>query len=71
VVLATSPVCHPFSVGYLGNLTCRDCGLTFTASWAGGAGVDEYRCANDHVVEIGSADGMLLLCRHLTRGAAR
>jgi hypothetical protein len=60
VVLATSPVCHPFSVGYLGNLTCRDCGLTFTASWAGGAGVDEYRCANDHVVEIGSADGMLL-----------
>jgi hypothetical protein len=47
-------------MGYVGNLTCRDCGLTFTATWAGGAGVDEYRCSEDHVVEIGAADGMLL-----------
>jgi len=53
------PVCNPFFVGYIGNLTCQSCGLTFTASWAGGAGVDEYRCAEDHVVEVSTVDGML------------
>jgi hypothetical protein len=35
---------------YVGNLTCRDCGLTFTARWGPAAGLDEYRCEWDHVV---------------------
>ena len=37
---------------YLGNLTCRDCGLTFTARWGSSAGADEYRCELDHVVLV-------------------
>lgn len=47
-------------MAYLGNLTCRDCGLTFTAGWGSVDGADEYRCANDHVVFVGRADGELL-----------
>lgn len=47
-------------MGYVGNLACRDCGLTFIAAWAGGAGVDEYRCPADHVVETSAVDGTLL-----------
>jgi hypothetical protein len=39
-------------VAYLGNLTCADCGLTFTAAWGGGRGTDEYRCERDHVVTV-------------------
>ena len=53
-------------MAYLGNLTCRDCGLTFTSRWGSLASADEYRCSNDHVVhvepdsgEVVSVDGCL------------
>jgi hypothetical protein len=39
-------------MAYLGNLTCEDCGLTFTARWGSLPGIDEYRCENDHVAEV-------------------
>lgn len=51
---------------YVGNLTCGDCGLTFTARWGSNEGVDQYRCERDHVVEVDRAgyvvtvDGMPL-----------
>ena len=47
-------------VAYLGNLTCRDCGLTFTARWGSFARADEYRCANDHVVHVDPDAGQVL-----------
>jgi hypothetical protein len=47
-------------MAYLGNLTCRDCGLTFTSRWGSYAGADEYRCVNDHVVHVEPATGTLL-----------
>ncbi len=37
-------------MAYMGNLACRDCGLTFTSSWGSLRGADEYRCTRDHVV---------------------
>lgn len=45
---------------YMGNLTCRDCGLTFTARWGSVRGADEYRCENDHIVHVEPHSGALL-----------
>ncbi len=39
-------------MAYAGNLTCRDCGLTFTSRWGSYERADEYRCANDHVLFV-------------------
>ena len=39
-------------MAYVGNLTCSDCGLTFTARWGSYQGADEYRCENDHVAFV-------------------
>ena len=47
-------------MAYLGNLTCRDCGLTFTARWGHFDGADEYRCDNDHVVHADPEGGAVL-----------
>lgn len=47
-------------MAYLGNLTCRDCGLTFTSRWGSFASADEYRCANDHVVHVEPHSGTVL-----------
>jgi hypothetical protein len=47
-------------VAYLGNLICRDCGLTFTARWGSFEDADEYRCDNDHVVHVEPTTGMVL-----------
>ena len=47
-------------MAYLGNLTCRDCGLTFTARWGSFDGADEYRCARDHVVHVEPHTGTVL-----------
>lgn len=44
----------------MGSLTCRDCGLTFTAHWGPSADADEYRCERDHVVEVDSRTGIVL-----------
>ncbi len=47
-------------MAYVGNLTCRDCGLTFTARWGSTHGADEYRCENDHVVRVDQQTGIML-----------
>jgi hypothetical protein len=47
-------------VAYLGNLTCRDCGLTFTSRWGSSTSADEYRCSNDHVVHVEPQTGAVL-----------
>jgi hypothetical protein len=47
-------------MAYLGNLICRDCGLTFTARWGSFEGADEYRCDNDHVVHVHPETGTIL-----------
>ncbi len=47
-------------MAYLGNLTCQDCGLTFTARWGSFERADEYRCANDHVVHVEPSSGTVL-----------
>jgi hypothetical protein len=47
-------------MAYLGNLTCRDCGLTFTSRWGSFEGVDEYRCEQDHVVHVQPDSGAIL-----------
>jgi hypothetical protein len=47
-------------MAYLGNLTCRDCGLTFTSRWGSFEGVDEYRCARDHVLLVEPASGTVV-----------
>ncbi|MDQ4095348.1 MAG: hypothetical protein M3174_03975 [Actinomycetota bacterium] len=39
-------------MAYAGNLTCGDCGLTFTSRWGSVTRADEYRCANDHVLFV-------------------
>ncbi len=39
-------------MAYVGNLTCGDCGLTFTSRWGSFDRADEYRCRNDHVVHV-------------------
>ena len=47
-------------MAYVGNLTCGDCGLTFTSRWGSFEGADEYRCAKDHVVFIEPETGTVL-----------
>jgi hypothetical protein len=47
-------------VAYLGNLTCNDCGLTFTSRWGSFQDVDEYRCERDHVVHVEPVSGTIL-----------
>lgn len=47
-------------MAYVGNLTCRDCGLTFTSRWGSYEGADEYRCADDHVVFVEPSSGTVL-----------
>jgi hypothetical protein len=47
-------------MAYLGNLTCRDCGLTFTARWGSLPNTDEYRCGRDHVVHVDRHSGEVL-----------
>ena len=47
-------------VAYLGNLTCRDCGLTFTSRWGSFVQADEYRCEADHVLHVEPASGTVL-----------
>lgn len=45
---------------YMGNLTCGDCGLTFTSQWGSLDTADEYRCAKDHAVMVDAAAGLIL-----------
>jgi hypothetical protein len=47
-------------MAYLGNLTCNDCGLTFTSRWGSFERADEYRCAQDHVVFVEPDSGVIL-----------
>lgn len=47
-------------MAYLGNLTCRDCGLTFTSRWGSFRGVDEYRCEGDHVTHVDPETGSVV-----------
>ena len=47
-------------MAYLGNLTCRDCGLTFTSRWGSFRHTDEYRCDRDHVLQVHSDSGRIL-----------
>ena len=47
-------------MAYLGNLSCQDCGLTFTARWGSFEGADEYRCSNDHVLHVHPETGTIL-----------
>lgn len=47
-------------MAYAGNLTCRDCGLTFTSRWGSVQGADEYRCDKDHVVRVVPDSGEIL-----------
>lgn len=51
---------HTGRMAYYGNLTCRDCGLTFTARWGSVDGADEYRCDQDHVAFVDAKWGTLL-----------
>jgi hypothetical protein len=44
----------------LGNLTCGDCGLTFTSQWGSLHDVDEYRCERDHVVHVRPGSGAVI-----------
>ena len=39
-------------MAYAGNLTCGDCGLTFTSRWGSVSRADEYRCGTDHVLFV-------------------
>jgi hypothetical protein len=47
-------------MAYLGNLTCRDCGLTFTSRWGGLDRNDEYRCERDHVLLVDQGTGAIV-----------
>jgi hypothetical protein len=47
-------------MAYSGNLTCKDCGLTFTSRWGSLRGADEYRCGYDHVVHVSAETGHVL-----------
>lgn len=58
-------------MAYLGNLTCQDCGLTFTSRWGSIASADEYRCANDHVVHVEPHSGTVLAVDGCASGRAR
>ena len=44
----------------MGNLTCRDCGLTFTSRWGSSCDVDEYRCERDHVIQVEARHGVVV-----------
>lgn len=57
---AAPPGCHALGMAYLGNLTCRDCGLTFTSRWGSFEDADEYRCPFDHVVHVHPHSGTVL-----------
>ena len=48
------------AVAYAGNLTCRDCGLTFTSRWGSFERADEYRCEQDHVLHVHPESGAVL-----------
>ena len=52
--------CHAWGVAYAGNLTCRDCGLTFTSRWGSFERADEYRCEQDHVLHVHPESGVVL-----------
>ena len=58
-------------MAYLGNLTCRDCGLTFTSRWGSFASADEYRCSNDHVVHVEPHSGTVLTVDGCASAATR
>jgi hypothetical protein len=47
-------------VSYVGNLSCRDCGLTFTSRWGSVDGADEYRCERDHVAFVDVSSGRVV-----------
>ncbi len=47
-------------MAYVGNLTCDDCGLTFTARWGSYPEAQEFRCSYDHVVLVEDATGIVL-----------
>jgi hypothetical protein len=47
-------------MAYLGNLICKDCGLTFTARWGSHAGAFEFRCESDHVLHVHPDTGAIL-----------
>lgn len=47
-------------MAYLGNLTCRDCGFTFTSRWGSFGDVFEFRCDRDHVVHVHTESGEVL-----------
>ncbi len=47
-------------MAYVGNLSCRDCGLTFTSWWGPYDRTDEYRCLNDHVLHVDKDGGRIL-----------
>ncbi|MGH2752987.1 MAG: hypothetical protein ACRDLB_01010 [Actinomycetota bacterium] len=47
-------------MAYVGNLSCRDCGLTFTSRWGSTEDADEYRCAADHVVLADRTSGRIV-----------
>jgi hypothetical protein len=48
-------------MAFVGNLSCADCGLTFTSRWGSSEGVDEYRCQNDHVVMVARTGAILMI----------
>jgi hypothetical protein len=57
-------------MAYLGNLTCRDCGLTFTSRWGSVTGADEYRCGKDHIVLVHPDTAMVLAVEGYEAGGA-
>jgi hypothetical protein len=59
MVRATT-TCDAGAMAYLGNLTCRDCGLTFTSRWGSMEHADEFRCSADHVTFVDQSSGRIL-----------
>lgn len=55
------------SMAYAGNLTCRDCGLTFTTRWGSFERADEYRCESDHVLLVDAQTGAVLRIDGISR----
>lgn len=53
-------------MGYVGNLTCDTCGLTFTARWGAMNQCDEYRCDQDHVFHADRSSGRVVAIDALT-----
>ena len=47
-------------MAFAGNLSCRDCGLTFTSRWGSVSGADEYRCEQDHVAFVDVRSGRVV-----------